>query len=869
MASEDQQELARFYQGLANQAQTQANNLAQTEAAGLAERKRIADQIASLNRQRQTAFAQADRDRIDNSIRVQTGNLQKTDSSIAQLQQQRNTALSQVTANETLAKEAVGGPPAAKNIPGPDATPAAATPPISTIPATPAATPAAAPPPPPPAPPPQAAAAPPPFGSTQADGNAGERAARVEPRRSPPEDFVLDRDGNLLPSDSSAAAERRAEIAAEANRPAPKVTPPFGSTQADGNAGERAARVEPRQSPPEDFVFDRDGNLLPSNSAAAAERREEIAAEENRARAFDAVDRSGSTQADGDAGDAEARIAPRPPSPPEDFVYEEDGSLIPSDSARAAERRAEIEAEENRARAFDAVDRSGSTQSEGEFEGVTGNQRFPSNLPPNTSVGWDSESGTYAVYDNDTGQILRSGFGTEEQASASSRNLNLDLSGSTQSEGDEGEAEARARVPEPVQPTLTAIWDPESESWAIWAEPPGEIQETGFATEAEATAAAGDQFEAQRLQREAELEEDQPAVFEPDPVAPTFTAIWDPESESWAIWADPPGEIRESGFATEEEAQRAIANIAPDVSDEDLPPPPDDGLTDEERAERDAAIAQAAAKEAAINQATRQSLYKQAGSSDWRVRLQLAPTSNYLYNASPPGILAPLAATNGVIFPYTPQINTSYQAKYADYDLVHSNFRGVFYQNSRVDDINMRAIFTAQDTREADYLLAVIHFFRSVTKMFYGAKDQYRGTPPPLVYLSGLGMDQFYGHPCLVKTFVYNLPDNVDYIRATNVNNYGTDLLSRRTASKGAAIPGGGATVNRIANAGLDKFFPSKKPAPDPVVGSVNNTQLANYVPTKMEIDITLIPVQTRRQVSKQFSMDGFANGNLLRGGFW
>jgi hypothetical protein len=326
------------------------------------------------------------------------------------------------------------------------------------------------------------------------------------------------------------------------------------------------------------------------------------------------------------------------------------------------------------------------------------------------------------------------------------------------------------------------------------------------------------------------------------------------------------GEIYQSGIVDGNEA-RIIAENLSLGSAEALPQgtPGGTGLTPEEQAAKE----QAAAKAAAINQATRQSLYKQAGSSDWRVRLQLAPTSNYLYNANPAGILAPLAATNGVVFPYTPQINTSYQAKYADYDLVHSNFRGVFYQNSRVDDINMRAIFTAQDTREADYLLAVIHFFRSVTKMFYGAKDQYRGTPPPLVYLSGFGMDQFYGHPCLVKTFVYNLPDNVDYIRATNVNNYGTDLLSRRTASKGAAIPGGGATVNRIANAGLDKFFPSKKPAPDPVVGSVNNTQLANYVPTKMEIDITLIPVQTRSQVSKQFSMDGFANGNLLRGGFW
>ena len=50
---------------------------------------------------------------------------------------------------------------------------------------------------------------------------------------------------------------------------------------------------------------------------------------------------------------------------------------------------------------------------------------------------------------------------------------------------------------------------------------------------------------------------------------------------------------------------------------------------------------------------------------------------------------------------------------------------------------------------------------------------------------------------------------------------------------------------------------------------NVSNTAGASYVPTKMEIDITLIPVQTRTQVSKQFSLKGFANGQLLKGGFW
>ena len=72
-----------------------------------------------------------------------------------------------------------------------------------------------------------------------------------------------------------------------------------------------------------------------------------------------------------------------------------------------------------------------------------------------------------------------------------------------------------------------------------------------------------------------------------------------------------------------------------------------------------------------------------------------------------------------------------------------------------------------------------------------------------------------------------------------------------------------------MANALLPKGALPQVPAQGTVTGSVTNTNAATYVPTKMEIDITLIPVQTRSQVSKQFSLKAFANGDLLKGGFW
>jgi hypothetical protein len=268
-------------------------------------------------------------------------------------------------------------------------------------------------------------------------------------------------------------------------------------------------------------------------------------------------------------------------------------------------------------------------------------------------------------------------------------------------------------------------------------------------------------------------------------------------------------------------------------------------------------------------QATLQARYNQSASTDWRVRLQLAPGADYLYKDPEPGILAPLFDTDGVLFPYTPNIDTSYAASYDKYDLTHSNYRGYFYKGSAVNDINLRATFTAQDTQEANYMLAVIHFFRSVTKMFYG-QDAIRGAPPPLVYLTGFGEYQFNQHPCLVASFNYTLPSDVDYIRALAPNNYG-NLFSQRDRT--GSTSGGflGSTATRLLNAGLNALNPTQPNVPSPsyIPNAVNGTQQATYVPTKIDISLTLLPTNTRSQVSQQFSLKDFANGNLIKGGFW
>ena len=267
------------------------------------------------------------------------------------------------------------------------------------------------------------------------------------------------------------------------------------------------------------------------------------------------------------------------------------------------------------------------------------------------------------------------------------------------------------------------------------------------------------------------------------------------------------------------------------------------------------------------SQATQQDAANAAQQGDWRVRLSLAPGADYLYKVTKgqAGILNPLQDTDGVIFPYTPSISVNYSASYDSIDLTHSNYKFHSYKSSSVDNITIGCDFTAQDTFEANYMLAVIHFFRSVTKMFYG-QDAQRGSPPPLVFLSGLGDYQFNNHPCVVSQFNYNLPADVNYIRAQNVLNNGTNQLSTRMRQTTLGNPISNA-IQRLTSLGQG-ILPGAVSAPFAPQGSLPAGN-PTYVPTKMDISLSLLPVQSRSQVSQQFSLAGFANGNQLKGGFW
>jgi hypothetical protein len=325
---------------------------------------------------------------------------------------------------------------------------------------------------------------------------------------------------------------------------------------------------------------------------------------------------------------------------------------------------------------------------------------------------------------------------------------------------------------------------------------------------------------------------------------------------------DRSGEIFRSNIATRAEAEVALREaqgfedggvaVLPEIDSRNISP-------EQQAAERQQATVDALRAQAAINERRRQ-----ANQGDWRVRLRLAPNAEYLYRAEQPGILQPLKDSDGVIFPYTPKVDLSYRAMYDVASLTHSNYNSYFYKNSLLDPVNITATFTAQSTSEANYLLAVIHFFRSVTKMFYG-QDTLRGAPPPLVFFTGFGEYQFSEHPCLVHQFNYSLPSDVDYIRANSILDPGVNLQNRRSRSSVATTPLSYA-LKRLASLGQG-ISPGAldKPPPPPTLGQNSPT----YVPTRIDISLILYPVQSRSQVSQQFSLVQYANGDLLKGGFW
>ncbi len=225
---------------------------------------------------------------------------------------------------------------------------------------------------------------------------------------------------------------------------------------------------------------------------------------------------------------------------------------------------------------------------------------------------------------------------------------------------------------------------------------------------------------------------------------------------------------------------------------------------------------------------------------DWRVRLSLAPTADYLYqsvdeNGKPDNnIMAILRETNGVVWPYTPNVTMQYSAGYDTKQPTHSNYPVHTYQSSRVSTIGISGDFTAQTEQEARYLLASMMFLRSATKMFWANDGDKAGQPPPVLYLNGYGSYFLPNVPVVITDYTANLPDDVDYVEALVDNGDRKDSDNQRLED----------ALTRI--------------------------------PSSVTMSVSCEPVYSRRKLAQEFSFEKFSKGQLIgnsnpgshRGGF-
>lgn len=193
---------------------------------------------------------------------------------------------------------------------------------------------------------------------------------------------------------------------------------------------------------------------------------------------------------------------------------------------------------------------------------------------------------------------------------------------------------------------------------------------------------------------------------------------------------------------------------------------------------------------------------------DWRVKISVPSLSTF--RSSP--VLAPLANTgHNCVFPITPNINIVHQAVYDEFTPVHNNYPFPSYGSSRVDDIVIAGDFPVQTQEDGKYWIAAVHFFRSLTKMFYGESSN-KGSPPPIVKLNGYGDFVLKDVPVVISNFSFEMPNSVDYIQIDSSTGY-------------------------------------------------------QMVPTKSLLSVTCKPIYSRSKVNT-FSLDDFVSGNLANRGF-
>lgn len=252
---------------------------------------------------------------------------------------------------------------------------------------------------------------------------------------------------------------------------------------------------------------------------------------------------------------------------------------------------------------------------------------------------------------------------------------------------------------------------------------------------------------------------------------------------------------------------------------------------------------------------------------DWRVKLSIPNIGVFQSSA----ILQPLISAGAMVFPYTPSIKISHSANYDEQNITHQNYQFVTYQNSKMEKISINAPFYVEDAVQAQYWLAAVHYFRSVTKMFTGSDaGTNAGSPPPIVYLSGYGDFVFKNIPVVVTSFGVDLSSDTNYIStslrggvsrpagptaAAPVAQSSPFLSLAGAALQTAGLQNIGGLVSGMANRVSQGSFQQQVQAQ-----AMNGD---SHVPVKSTFEVTLQPIYSRQTI-REFSLQSFVQGKYV-----
>jgi hypothetical protein len=211
--------------------------------------------------------------------------------------------------------------------------------------------------------------------------------------------------------------------------------------------------------------------------------------------------------------------------------------------------------------------------------------------------------------------------------------------------------------------------------------------------------------------------------------------------------------------------------------------------------------------------------------------------NNLLFGGPARALKSNTGRTGAMVFPYTPTITYQRGANYGTYDLPHTNYQPVYYQNTASPTVQVTGLFTNQTEDELRYTQGCLHFLRMASLSHFGEKDTHRGTPPPVLLFSAYGANQFSNWPCVVANVSYTLDSEIDYVES------GSQSISQQLGNQDVGLQQGLARIGGVGRSNV-------------------------ILPAQMFIAIDLRYQPDLMSTRKDFSLSEMANGSLLDRGF-